>query len=98
MLHRKDASTMTDSTGNGYFVNQEFIEEMVGLNRQANIVTNALGGALPEQDERILSGVQDVLDLACGPGEWVMQVATEHPNWRVTGVDKSKRMIAYASV
>jgi SAM-dependent methyltransferase len=89
---------MTDSRDNGYFVNQELIEEMVRLNRQANIVTDALGGALPEQDERILSGVQDVLDLACGPGEWVMRVATEHPNWRVTGVDKSKRMIAYASV
>lgn len=88
---------MKDSIGNSYFVNQELIEEMVRLNTQANLVTNAMEGVLPEQDEQVLLGVQDVLDLACGPGEWVMRVATEHPHWRVVGVDKSKRMIDYAS-
>jgi ubiquinone/menaquinone biosynthesis C-methylase UbiE len=81
-----------------YFVNQELIEEMVRLKRQATLVTNAMGGVLSEQDERTLSQVRDVLDLACGPGEWVMRVAAEYPDWRVTGVDKSQRMIAYAAV
>jgi hypothetical protein len=66
---------MKDSTGNSYFVNQELIEEMVRLNTQANLVTNAMEGVLPEQDEQMLLGVHDVLDLACGPGEWVMRVA-----------------------
>lgn len=86
---------MTDPQG-CYFVNQELIEEMVRLNRQANLVTYCMGGALPEQDERAPAGVHDVLDLACGPGEWVMRVAREYPQWRVSGVDKSQRMIAYA--
>lgn len=89
---------MTEKSQETYFVNAELIEEMVRLMRQANLVTEAMGGVLPDQDEQTLAGIRDVLDLACGPGEWVMQVASEHPNFRVSGVDKSRRMIAFASV
>ena len=88
---------MTEQQGT-YFINEQLIEEMVRLMRQANLVTEAMEGVLPEQDEQTLAGVRDILDLACGPGEWVMRVAGEYPNFRVSGVDKSRRMIAYASV
>ncbi|KAI8332078.1 S-adenosyl-L-methionine-dependent methyltransferase [Chlamydoabsidia padenii] len=30
-----------------------------------------------------------VLDCGCGPGTWIMDVATEHPNCQLTGVDFS---------
>lgn len=80
----------------GYFINQELVEEMVRLNRQGRIFTEAMGGVLAEQHD--LSSVHDILDLACGPGEWAMRVARAHPDKRVVGVDLSKRMIEYASV
>lgn len=80
----------------GYFINQELVEEMVRLHRQGRLFTEAMGGVLAEQ--RDLSAVHTVLDLACGPGEWAMQVAREHPEKQVIGVDVSRRMIEYAAV
>ncbi len=83
-------------TEEGYFINQELMEEMVRLNRQAHLVTREMLGALPEPLP--VAAWQDVLDLACGPGEWVMQMARAYPHLRqVIGVDKSRRMIAYAN-
>jgi len=85
---------MQNQTGD-YFINQELLEEMVRLNRQAALVTQEMGGLLAEQ--RDLTGFHSVLDLACGPGEWAMQVARSYPHLQqVVGVDKSKRMIAFA--
>lgn len=85
---------MQQKTGD-YFINQELVEEMVRLNRQAALVTQEMGGVLAERPD--LTGLRSVLDLACGPGEWAMQVARSNPHLqRIVGVDKSKRMIAYA--
>ncbi len=85
---------MTDLAGD-YFINQELVEEMVRLMEQAAIVTQAMGGVFSEQTnpERF----KRVLDLACGPGEWVMGMARTYPHMELVGVDKSKRMIDYAS-
>ena len=81
---------------NEYFINQELVEEMVRLNRQAALVTGEMGGVLAEPLD--LARVQSVLDLACGPGEWVMAAAHSYPHLqKVIGVDKSRRMIAYAN-
>ncbi|MGB8343343.1 MAG: methyltransferase domain-containing protein [Ktedonobacteraceae bacterium] len=77
-----------------YFINQELVEEMVRLNRQAALVTQEMGGVLAEQPEPAV--FNDVLDLACGPGEWAMQAARSFLHFQVVGVDKSRRMIAYA--
>ncbi|KIW28874.1 hypothetical protein, variant 1 [Cladophialophora immunda] len=49
--------------------------------------TALLGGKhylapVPEQSDR-------VLDLGCGTGTWAVQVADDHPNWQVTGIDLS---------
>lgn len=93
MSNQQDASHRTPST---YFINQELVEEMVRLNRQGRILTEGMGGILPEQQD--LSGVHDILDLACGPGEWAMRATREYPDKRVVGVDLSERIIEYASV
>jgi SAM-dependent methyltransferase len=87
---------MQQDQSSDYFINQELVEEMVRLNRQASLVTGEMGGVLPEPLD--LARIESVLDLACGPGEWVMQLAHACPHVRqVIGVDKSKRMIAYAN-
>lgn len=86
---------MTQSSGD-YFINQELMEEMVRLKRQAGIVTSEMGGALWEQQEP--NHIHRVLDLACGPGEWAMEVANTYSHIeQVIGVDKSQRMISYAN-
>ena len=75
-----------------YFAEVENVAEMARLLKQARFATQGLGGLFPHRLD--LSRVQDVLDLACGPGEWVLAVA--YPALRVTGVDKSETMIQFA--
>jgi len=55
-----------------------------------------MGGVLPEQTD--LSGIHRVLDIACGPGGWVLDVAFEHPDIQVVGIDISQTMVEYARV
>jgi ubiquinone/menaquinone biosynthesis C-methylase UbiE len=68
--------------------------EMARLLRQDQLITAGMGGVFPEHID--LSGVQRVLDLACGPGGWPLEVAYSYSDVEVTGVDISERMIAYA--
>jgi ubiquinone/menaquinone biosynthesis C-methylase UbiE len=66
---------------------------MARLIRQDQAMTAGMGGPLTEID---LSEVQSVLDLACGPGGWPLELAYTYSDMEVVGVDISERMIAYA--
>ena len=77
-----------------YYTDPENAAEMARLTKQARLLTKAMGGPLAEQHH--LERVHDILDLACGPGEWAMETATMYPDKRVTGVDISRLMITYA--
>ncbi len=79
---------------NLYFIDSESGAEMARLIDQDHIITRGMGGSLPEHSD--LSGINRVLDLGCGPGGWVMELALEYPNIQVVGVDVSQRMIEYA--
>lgn len=79
---------------NTYVIDAESAAEMARLMRQDQLMTSGMGGVLPEID---LNGVQHVLDLACGPGGWPLEVAYTYSDIEVVGVDISERMIAYAS-
>lgn len=80
---------------NTYIMDPESAAEMARLMRQEQLVTAGMGGIFSEQID--LSGVQRVLDLACGPGGWALEVAYTYSDVEVVGVDISERMIAYAS-
>lgn len=82
------------SEENTYFIDQELVEEMRRLTEQGRLLTDALGGVFPEHPT--FEGIADVLDVACGPGEWVFRVASTHPRLHVVGIDKSKVMIRFA--
>ncbi|CDS13309.1 hypothetical protein LRAMOSA05487 [Lichtheimia ramosa] len=41
---------------------------------------------LPNVEQRLPSNA-NILDIGCGSGSWVMEVAIEHPNAHVTGID-----------
>lgn len=48
------------------------------------------GNVLPIIQENIDFGLNStrVLDIGCGPGSWVMDMATEYPNTQFVGIDK----------
>lgn len=80
---------------NTYVMDAESAAEMARLMRQDQLLTSGMGGVFPEQID--LNGVERVLDLACGPGGWPLEVAYNYPAMKITGVDISERMIAYAN-
>lgn len=77
-----------------YFADAENAGEMARLLKQARFATQGLGGLFPRRLD--VSGVHDVLDLACGPGEWALAVAETYPSMRVTGGDQSEVMVQFA--
>lgn len=76
-----------------YVVDAENIAEMARLIRQARMLSEHLG-VLPEQVQPAPG--ERILDIACGPGEWALEIARRFPDTQVVGIDISERMIAYA--
>jgi len=76
-----------------YFIDQEEGTEMYRLYRQGQVLTDMQGGVLPERPN--FAGIRDVLDVACGPAEWALQLATQHPDVQVVGVDLSERITLF---
>ena len=47
------------------------------------------------QNSPILSGVQTVLDVACGAGAWAIELACAFPHLRVIGIDHRPHLLNY---
>jgi SAM-dependent methyltransferase len=71
--------------------------EMVQLISLDQLFTKAMGGLLPEQSEQTIEELHDVLDIGCGPGGWVLEMAYANPDMQATGIDISPGMIDYAN-
>jgi ubiquinone/menaquinone biosynthesis C-methylase UbiE len=84
-------------TGN-YYILGDSQAEGVHLIEQDRNFTRSMGGLLPEQSEETIAGIHTALDVACGPGGWVLGMAQAYPSMHVTGVDISKNMTDYATV
>jgi ubiquinone/menaquinone biosynthesis C-methylase UbiE len=65
------------------------------LTVQDQLITTAMGGVLPEQpDPRAL---RRVLDVGCGTGSWIIEVAKTYPTIeKLFGIDVNRAMIEYA--
>jgi ubiquinone/menaquinone biosynthesis C-methylase UbiE len=79
---------------NVYFVDHENAAEMVRLINQDRALTKGIGGFFPREFDP--STARSILDLGCGPGGWVQEVAFAYPEIEVTGMDISEIMISYA--
>lgn len=90
-MSENDAS-QTEST---YVVDAENAAEMARVMMQARLISDDMGELFPSHLD--LPTVRNVLDIACGPGQWVLDVARQYPYMQVTGVDISQLMIAYAT-
>jgi SAM-dependent methyltransferase len=86
-----------EQTGN-YYILGDSHAEMLHLLNTDRYFNSAMGGLLPEQAEQALGGVHSLLDVACGPGGWALEVAQIFPDVEVTGIDISQGMIDYANV
>src|SRR5579875_2720631 len=80
---------------NTYVMPPESAAEMARLIDQDRLVTEAMGGLFPPDLDP--QAVRAVLDVACGPGGWVREVAYQYPDIQVTGIDISQTMIDYAN-
>src|SRR5258708_37870128 len=68
---------------------------MARLMYQDKLITQAMGGLL--EDIPRASQVRRILDVACGPGSWALEVAFNYPKFQVVGFDLSNLMIQYAN-
>lgn len=89
-------ATPTDpsSSGGTYPLDAENAAEMARLLSQGRLVTKMMGGLFSERSD--LSTIHDVLDIGCGPGGWVLDVARAYPEVNVVGIDISQLMTEYA--
>ena len=86
---------MSTNSESGYFLDAESVSEMARLIQQDMALTRKMGGPLAEQADP--SSFSQILDVGCGSGGWVLDVAFAHPNAEVAGIDISKTLIEYAS-
>ncbi len=84
------------SEPNSYILNGQQAAEMARLKEQDHLFTEAMGGLFAELSEADLQPVRRVLDVACGPAGWALEVAFAHPEWDVVGIDLSPEVIDYA--
>jgi SAM-dependent methyltransferase len=82
-------------TQSGYFFDPESPTEMARLINLDQFVTRNMGGPLVGIADP--SSLHTIVDLACGPGGWVLDVAFAYPEADVAGVDISQTMTSYAN-
>ncbi|WP_052891278.1 class I SAM-dependent methyltransferase [Thermogemmatispora carboxidivorans] len=78
----------------GYVLDAENAAETARLMLRDRLVNEAMGGVLPEGVEG--RRLESILDLACGPGGWVLETAQSYPWAKVTGIDISETLVRYA--
>jgi ubiquinone/menaquinone biosynthesis C-methylase UbiE len=70
-------------------------DEMYRLQGQDQLLTTGMGGVLPEQPD--LTRFRTILDVGCGTGAWLIEVAKTIPTCtRLVGVDVSRTFTDYA--
>src|SRR5579884_3625139 len=83
-----------DGKKSTYILNSESTAEMARLARQDRLIMQGMGGLFPERDD--ITGIENILDIGCGPGGWALEVAFNYPRVQVAGIDTSQIMIQYA--
>jgi ubiquinone/menaquinone biosynthesis C-methylase UbiE len=91
----KELQAAMNNDENTYILDPESPVEMTRLIDLDRVLTKAMGGALSGAPELPMKA--QLLDLSCGPGGWVLDVAYANPDSEVAGIDISKTMIDYAN-
>jgi ubiquinone/menaquinone biosynthesis C-methylase UbiE len=86
---------MSNDATTSYFLDAESAAEMARLIQLDMFLTKKMGGLLAEQANP--ARFSQILDIGCGPGGWVLDVAYTYSRVEVAGIDVSKTMIGYAN-
>lgn len=86
--------TNPEQNKNTYILGAESGPEMARLMSQDRLLTQGMGGLFPERND--IATMHGILDIACGPGGWVLDVAHTYQKINVVGIDVSPRMVEYA--
>lgn len=84
-----------DAPESKYIIDIESAAETARLMLQDRLITECMGGVLSELAD--VSAIHDILDLACGPGGWALDMAFDYPDKKVIGIDLSSTMVSYAN-
>lgn len=95
-MSRKGPLGMSQEHPSTYFVeNRSSDDDLARLQIQDRMITEAMGGVLPEQSDPAI--LQRVLDVGSGSGGWLIETARAYPAISLlVGVDVSSKMVAYA--
>jgi ubiquinone/menaquinone biosynthesis C-methylase UbiE len=92
---KQGGSNIMDEPGTYVVQDRNNQDEQQRLIIQDRQVTEAMGGVLPEQQEP--SQFRRVLDIGCGPGGWLLEVAQTYPQIeKLYGIDISPTIIRHA--
>lgn len=80
---------------NTYILDSQSAAEMSRLMDQDHLLTQGMGGLFPNEFD--FTNTQRILDIACGPGGWALEMAFAHADVEVIGIDISEKMISYAN-
>ncbi len=69
--------------------------ELVRQLEVSRFVLEEMGGSLP-REQVVTKQLTTVLDVACGAGGWVLDIARTYPHLQVTGIDTCKLYLEYA--
>jgi ubiquinone/menaquinone biosynthesis C-methylase UbiE len=70
-------------------------DEVTRLSLQDQMITTGMGGVLPEQPDP--TSFQQVLDIGCGTGGWLIALAKNYPTAKLlVGVDINDKILDYA--
>ena len=91
-----DHRTQKNEHPSTYFVeDRSSKEDLTRLQLQDRMITQVMGGVLPEQPDPLL--LRHVLDVGCGSGGWLVELAQTYPAIeKLFGIDISSTMVAYA--
>src|SRR5579884_3067023 len=73
---------------NPYILDAESAAEMTRLLQQDQLLTKGMGALLPAQIDP--AQIHDVLDIGCGPGGWVRDVAFTYPEMEVKATSRTQ--------
>jgi ubiquinone/menaquinone biosynthesis C-methylase UbiE len=79
-----------------YVFDAESVSETTRLMLQDRRMTRGMGGPFSEHPRSDFDKMHDILDIACGSGGWLLDVAHEFPHLQVEGIDTSRTLIEYA--
>jgi SAM-dependent methyltransferase len=79
-----------------YVIDAEDAAELVRAMRLERLVAEHMGEPFPERETDLVGEVRTILDVACGPGGWVLSVAYRYPKVKVIGIDINPTIVEYA--